>query len=182
MKEIMIVLSLMILSCNTMKTTVNKEKFNYDSGKKGRRITFETSLDCPAEEIWKMYERPEGWLENLNPSAKLKWKKKKDSINSWSLNKDYAFSLYMYGFIPFGKHYISFEDIDSVRFSMQSKEHGFMVPHWDNLFQIIPTSDSTCKIKDVLEIQSNGINGIVASYAVDVFKAKHKKLGKKFNS
>lgn len=182
MKEILIVFSLMILSCNTMKTTIIKEKFKFESGEKGRRITFETSLDCPAEEVWKIYERPNGWLENLNPNAKLIWKKRQDSTSSWSLNSEYSFSLYMYGFIPFGKHYISFEDIDNEEFSLQSREHGFMVPHWDNFFQIIPTSNSTCKIRDVLEIQSNGINALVAFYAIDVFNAKHKKLVKKFNS
>ena len=167
-----------------MKTSVVKEKITFNhpdkKSKKGRKLTFETTLNCPAEEVWKLYQKPSEWLKNLNPQAKLVPTSENKDIKSWVLNKNYTFYLYMYGFIPFGKHHASFETIDSENFKIQSKEHGFMVPHWDNYFEVIPLTDTSCVIKDVLTIQTTQINPIVSFYATGVFKAKHRKLVKKF--
>ena len=183
MKQVILYLIVLITtSCALMKTTVNKENITFDypnqKSKKGKELTFETTLNCSAEEVWKLYQKPSVWLENLNPQAKLSPTRDNKKIENWELNKNYTFVLYMYGFIPFGKHHVSFEKIDFDNLIIQSREHGFMVPHWDNYFEIVSLTDSTCKIKDVLKIQSTGINAIVSFYAKGVFKAKHKKIAR----
>lgn len=180
---ITLLLFMSFISCTTIKTSITKEKISYNSdqkNKKGRKLTFETRLKCNADTVWKSYQKPSEWLINLKPQAKLIPNSKNKEIGQWDINKDYSFRLYMYGFIPFGKHYIMFESIDSSNLLIQSREHGFLVPHWDNTFEVIPINDSTCAVKDVLTIQTKGINSIVNPYAIGVFRAKHKKLKQKF--
>lgn len=172
------------VSCTTIKTTITKERiiYNYPNQKNrnGRQITFETTLKCNAQEVWKLYQKPTEWLDNLNPQAKLRPTSTNKEIKQWTIGKNYSFILYMYGVIPFGKHHIIIESIDSTSYVIQSRERGFLVPHWDNNFEVIHINDSTCILKDILTIQTKGINSIVTSYAIGVFKAKHKKLKQKF--
>ena len=142
--------------------------------KKARVLTFETQINHSAAKVWAAFGSPGFWLTALNPKAVLK--PKSDLPERWNLNDTYRFSLFMYRIVPFGNHYIRFESINQKDYSIQTRENGFMVPAWDNYFKIIPLSDSSCLIHDRLEIQSDGVNGIVAAYAIDLFKAKHRRL------
>ena len=186
MKVISIVfLFLCLVACSSIKTIVLKEKLPYQGDQKPSRtvmrLVFKTTIQCAAEKIWDDYKKPTVWLDNLKPKAHLKPVIENKNIEQWQVDQYYAFKLFMYGFAPFGKHYISFELISDEHLTMQSREHGFMVPHWDNRFQVKPLTDSSCMVIDEIIISTKGINGIVAAYARDVFKAKHKKLIKHYN-
>ncbi len=173
------ILSAVTVSCTVSKgTKITKEKIlSQTQGKekkKGRRLTFETTINQPAAVVWNLFKAPEFWLASLNPEAVLK--PVENLPSRWETGKENRFKLRMYRLIPFGNHMITFEKLDNENRIIQTREYGLMVPQWDNYFEVKSLTDSTCIIKDVLEIQTKGVNGIVANYAIDLFKAKHKRL------
>ena len=168
---------------NELKITKAKTKIqtNEHGLKNGRRLTFESTVQVSADTLWAQFQEPSFWINIMSPQAILKPLKKDRRLpDRWQLNTPYTFKLIMNGIIPFGKHHISFETMDSNQLTIQTREYGFLVPTWDNHFEIVPLTDSTCAIKDILDIQTNGVNGIVAAYAIELFKGKHKRLKKAY--
>jgi len=144
----------------------------------GRKLTAVSVLNCSATKVWEAFEDPQYWIDILNPQAQLNVLKKEVLPTRWIPQKKYSFGLVMNGFIPYGKHHLLFEAIDSNEYTIQTREYGLSVPTWDNYFEIIATSDSTCLVKDILEIQAGWLNWYVVPYAKDLLEGKHKRLEK----
>lgn len=183
MNILVIQISLLIVSCSINKNAVMKTEkttIQMPSGEKvkGRKMIIETKLNTSANLVWEEVVKPSFWIDILDPKAVLK---PLDSLPvGWEMDKSYTFWLRMYKIIPFGKHHIDFETIDSLNYKLQTREYGFMVPHWDNLVEVEALTDSTCILRDVLFVSAKGIESVVMAYAKDVFKKKHKRLQKIF--
>jgi len=151
-------------------------KNEHGKNRKGRKLLFTSSLNFSAREAFMTYSTPSTFLEISKPQAILKPAKNNEVPSSWPLAHSHAFRFTMNGFIPFGKHHILYESIDTTNLTMQSREHGIGVPVWDNFTEFIPLSDSTCILREELVISAGALNGYVVAYAIDLFEGRHKRL------
>lgn len=177
MKRLVIALfSFVVAGCYWGKAgTMEVEKIKIGN-KKGRKIRIETQLNVSADLVWEKFKSAQLWGEAVKPQAILRPLADSMSEAQWAEGKKYSYHLWMYYFIPFGKHHIELQKFDADNGLIETHEYGFMVPNWDNRFEVIAQSDTTCLVRDVLIIQSKGINPIVTVYAKDLLRAKHKRL------
>ena len=146
--------------------------------KRGRKLTFESTLQRPTAEVWKQVSTPKSALNSMKPQAILKPLKRQALPMAWQPDSTYAFKLVMNGLFPYGKHYLSYEQLNHEKRSFQTREHGRSVPVWDHHLQVVPVSDSSCTLHEELVIRAGWINWYVAMYARGLFKAKHQRLAK----
>ena len=144
--------------------------------KTGRKLTFESTINRPAAVLWKQLSTPASALASMKPQAILKPTKGHPMPGRWQPDSTYTFKLVMNGLFPYGKHYVTYETLDSLAHTFQSRESGRSVPVWDHFLRITPAADSSCVLHEELVIRAGPINWYVASYARNLFKAKHRRL------
>ena len=173
-----------LTGCSINKTSIyNNEKvaIQLEDGKTKRafKITFKTTLNASAKEVWEELMKYSFWTDMLNPKAILKFKTKKERIIQGA--KDEC-KLTVNTFIPFGKHYIFWETIDSANKTIQTRENGGYVKMWDNNLKVIALTDSTSTINDQLIIWGGLLTKPTAIWAKDVLKNRHNQFKNKFNN
>lgn len=174
-------LLLVVSGCSVnkqMQRSIENVELKNEDGikKKGRKLVFTSTLHRSAREAFIAYSNPSVLLQVSKPQAILKPIRHNEIPMYWPLGKGQAFRFTMNGFIPFGKHHITYESIDSTNLSMQTREHGVGVPVWDNFTEFIPISDSTCTLREELVISAGALNAYVVAYAIDLFEGRHKRL------
>jgi len=170
-----------IQACTVNKNVVvTKEKIDIinkkGKTKKGRKLTFESELDCSAKQIWDAYQNSDFMNQISKPKGKLKPKKGYQVPEKWIEKKIDSFNLTVQGFVPMGSHFIEWEKIDEENFVIQTREKGGFVTVWDNRIEIKPTSDSTFIYIDELILRAGILTGFTTTWAKDFYKYRHKKL------
>lgn len=177
----LLVLCSVVSACSVnrqMTRSVERIELKNETGKtrKACRMEFTSHLNHSAQVVFEAYSNPKTLLEISGPQAILKPKRKTQIPEKWQIGSTYSFRFTMNAFMPFGKHHIMYEKVDSANLTMQSREHGLGVPTWDNYTELVPTSDSTCILREELVIQAGILNGYVTAYAIDLFEGRHKRL------
>jgi len=171
---------ILVFGCNSTKqTTISHEQIRVPTknGKQRRaiRLQFETQLSGSAQLVWEQHVQAESYLRLMKPQAKLRLMKRFPVPDQWHTDSTNRFRLRMYGFIPYGRHYIHWERIDHEKLILQTRESGFLVPTWHNRIALTPINDSTCLIREEVVVRG-WFSGVVASYAKGLFRAKHQRL------
>ena len=84
--------------------------------------------------------------------------------------------------IPFGKHYILWETLNSSTKTIQTRENGGYVKVWDNKIEIIEVNDSVCILEDQLLVYGGILTGPTSIWAKDVINQRHKNIQKYFSN
>jgi hypothetical protein len=90
---------------------MDKVILDYSNGKtkKGIKIIITTILNNSNEKIWDKLLDIETLIYICKPMARFKLLSSEKPAR-WEINTEYVFELFIYGFIPFGKHKITFEN------------------------------------------------------------------------
>ena len=173
-------MALLAACSSTKRVAIETEKVRLTTpaGKQkwGRKLTVESTINRPAKQVWKQLSTPTSALASMKPQAILKPLNKRPLPHRWQTDSTYTFKLVMNGLFPYGKHHVTYETLDSLTQQFQSRESGRSVPVWDHHLKVTAASDSSCVLHEELVIRAGIINWYVASYAKNLFKAKHKRL------
>jgi len=176
---------LYIGSCKSSKfTTLTSEKiFLSHSGEdsvKARSITLQTPIPAPIDTIWHYYLKSRFFNTISNPYGKLTPLKGYQVPEQWVSHRTDSFKLIIHGFIPFGKHYITWEKIDKATYTIQTHEKGGFISVWDNHIDLQALSDTTTCYRDLLIIRAGILTGLTTWWAKGFYQARHKKLRRFF--
>ena len=148
---------------------------NYNGkAKKGIRIKISSILDNSIEKIWGKILNIETLIEICKPMARFNLVTKEKPAK-WELNKEYVFKLFIYGFIPFGKHKIILEKIDENNGLIVSKEHNNIVKIWNHIIKMENKGENIIEYTDVVEIYAGIFTLFVAIWGTIFYKHRQKK-------
>ncbi|MDR2083868.1 MAG: hypothetical protein LBP67_02595 [Bacteroidales bacterium] len=161
-----------------MKTTNEKIELKDKNGKNriGRKISVSSTFNCSPEIMWEKLLDIETLIEICKPKASFKSVSKMPE--KWEENVIYKFKLFIYGFIPFGKHEILLENIDQSRKEIQSKEHNKIVRIWNHLIILNETQDGKTFYTDIVELHSGIFTYFTALWSIGFYKHRQKKWNK----
>ncbi|GHV96661.1 hypothetical protein AGMMS50293_29810 [Spirochaetia bacterium] len=99
----------------------------------------------------------------------------KEQPLKWKTNIEYVFELFVFGFIPFGKHTIVLEAIDSEKNIIISKEHNNIVKIWNHKIIMEYDGEKTTKYIDQVEIYAGIFTFFIALWGILFYKHRQKK-------
>ena len=164
-----------LLITNEMKITNSKIKLKDKNGKfrSGRKISVSSTFDCPPEIMWKKLLDFDTLIEICSPKASFKSVSEKPQ--KWEENIVYKFKLFIYGFIPFGKHEILLESINESRKEIQSREHNKIVKIWNHLISMSKTENGKTSYTDIVELYSGVFTYFTALWSISLYKHRQRK-------
>lgn len=145
--------------------------------KKGLKIIVSTNLNNTIEKIWDKILNIETLIFICKPMARFKLLSN-ENIIKWELNKEYIFKLFIYGFLPFGRHKIILEKIDPNNGLLVSKEHNKIVKIWNHKIYMKNEGEMKIKYTDEVDIYAGIFTLFVVSWATLFYKHRQKKWRK----
>ena len=139
-------------------------KYNNGKIKKGLKISISSNLSNSAEKIWDKLLNIETLIEICKPMATFR-SITNDTEMKWELNKEYIFKLFIYGFLPLGKHKIILEKLDKENKIILSKEHNNIVKIWNHIIFMENIGENKIKYTDEVEIYVGIFTLFVAIWA-----------------
>ena len=152
-------------------------KNNNGKVKNGLKIRISRILFNTSEKIWEKLINVETLIEICKPMARFKLISKENEVK-WETSKEYIFKLYIYGFIPFGKHKIFLEKVDKGNKIIQSKECNKIVSIWDHKIIMEQNGENTIEYTDEVDIYAGIITIFVALWAKMFYKHRQRKWEK----
>jgi len=149
-------------------------KYHNGKIKKGIKIIISSTLNNSAEKIWERILNIETLIEICKPMATFKSVTNEKNIK-WELNKEYVFTLFIYGLLPFGKHKILLEKLDKENKIILSKEHNNIVRIWNHKILMENSGENIIKYTDEVEIYAGIFTFFVAIWAKMFYKHRQKK-------
>jgi hypothetical protein len=152
-------------------------EFHNGNTKKGIKICISSKLNNSIEKIWDKLLNIETLIEICKPMARFN-SITNEKILKWETNKEYAFKLFISGFIPFGKHYIVLEILDKESKIILSKEHNAIVKIWNHKILLEYEEGNITKYTDEVIIYAGILTLFVAIWAKAFYKHRQKKWEK----
>jgi hypothetical protein len=145
--------------------------------KKGIRIKIHSKFDNSIEKIWNKILNIETLIYLCKPMATFK-QVVNEKITKWETNKEYVFKLFIYGFIPFGKHKITLDRIDKNNGLIISKEHNNIVKIWNHKIIMESKGEKVIEYTDEVELYAGIFTLFVAFWGILFYKHRQKKWRK----
>ena len=145
--------------------------------KKGIKIIIYSILNNSIEKIWDKILNIETLNYICKPMVRFKLETM-DNSTKWEINKEYIFKLFIYGFVPFGKHRIILKKIDKNNGLIISKEQNNIVKIWNHKIKMEKKSEGLTVYTDEVEIYAGIFTLFVAIWGKIFYKHRRKKWKK----
>lgn len=93
----------------------------------------------------------------------------------WEEGQSVHGRLYLFGFLPLGKHVIHIERVDAERRQIQSRESGGLIRRWDHLVTVRPGDDGQTIYSDEIEIECGWLTPLVWAFANAFYRHRHRR-------
>ena len=114
----------------------------------------ESTLACTPEQAWELV-CTSGLLERVcHPLLAFKGHTPDEIPDRWPDRTTVVVRMYLFGFLPLGKHQLYIESINHEERTIQTRERDAIINRWDHLIQITATANGETRYSDELEIDA----------------------------
>ena len=145
--------------------------------KKGLKIIISSNLNSIIEKIWDKILNIETLIYICKPMARFKLISN-ENIVKWEMNKEYIFKLFIYGFLPLGKHKIILDKMDPENGLIISRENNNIVKIWNHKIFMENKGENIIEYTDEVDIYAGIFTFFVAVWAILFYKHRQKKWRK----
>lgn len=124
-----------------------------------------TNLPCSEEQLWEKITDPKSLQFVASPVLKFIPVGKNDLDKEWELNQDYNLNLYLFGFIPLGRHRIRVVNIDRGKNKIESSESGLLARVWNHTILFWETDRKLVHYTDIIDIKAGLLTPFIWAFA-----------------
>ena len=139
-----------------------------------------TYLPCSSEQLWDKIMDPRSLQYVASPLMKFIPVGRNDLDKEWELNRDYNLNLYLFGFIPLGRHRIRVVYIDRKENKIESTESGQLAHVWNHTILFRQTGQKGVHYTDIIEIQAGLLTPFIWGFAHLFYRHRQRRLKRIF--
>lgn len=140
------------------------------------RVHVESTLPCDADDAWAEVQTSRLLEEVASPIVKFRPAPGYKNIPArWTNLATTAVKARLFGFIPWGTRWMTFERVDARRRTIQTREHDALVAKWDHLIEVKPLADGTCRYTDDIEIKAGVLTPAVWLFAQAFYRHRQRR-------
>ncbi len=160
-----------------MKPQVKTEKVKIEyKGKvvNAKRLTISSIINISSKDAWDIVKKSE--LLEFITKGKIKFKPIGGSFpEEWKEKSTEIAKMYLYGFIPLGKHYLYLDKMDNEKMILSSKEKDKFAKVWNHNIFIKEIDDETIKYTDEITIYGGIFTSFITIFSKSFYKHRQKR-------
>jgi hypothetical protein len=141
-----------------------------------------TVFDCKPEQLWEEISRPSSLKFVSAPLLHFESLVEGELDNEWAAGKTYTLRLYLFGFLPAGRHNITIASIDRNANIIESKERGTLSPVWNHTIRFHPLEGGKLHYTDEIEIRAGLLTVIIWAFAHLFYRHRQRRWKKLLQS
>ncbi|WP_187274139.1 hypothetical protein [Paenibacillus sp. N3.4] len=141
----------------------------------------QSKLNCTADEIWPNLGSTATFLKVSRPLMNFKSLDPKGLPEQWMEGKTYGLGMYFLGFIPLGRHTITFRSIDHENLKIKTEEKGLLIKSWNHTMQVYVNTSNQLFFQDELKIDNGWMSVPTYVGAYIFFLYRHWKMKRLFH-
>ena len=96
----------------------------------------------------------------------------------WVVGREYALQLFLWRWIPLGRHWITLVEVDLAANTIRSHERGTLAPVWKHTIQFMPVGENQLYYSDEIEIQAGPVTPLVWLFAHIFYRHRQRRWRK----
>lgn len=118
------------------------------------KVTVRSVFDCPPEFVWDRVQTSAAFLEVIRPLMRVEPVDGTPLPERWAERTSVSVRMYLFGFLPLGRHTIRHADIDPHGRQIRSKESGTLVRSWCHDITVADADRGRALYSDEVEIRA----------------------------
>lgn len=140
-----------------------------------KKITVQSVFPYSREDVWQKIQTSKSLQFICRPWIYFEQQKGEVLKEQWRAGDTARLKLWVYGFLPFGRHDIFLERIDSQRYEIQSRETGNLVKVWDHLITMEELEPRKTKYTDEVIIFAGLLTTLIAWWSIGLYKHRQRR-------
>lgn len=128
--------------------------------------------------FWKELQKPSSLFRVASPILKFVQSEDCPTLDSWELNTNYKFKLFLFTIIPFGEHVIRLVEMSKEEKRIVTNEHGSLTRVWNHTIVLEPYNDSLIRYTDIIEIEAGLLTAFVWLFSHIFYRHRQRKWKK----
>ncbi len=124
-----------------------------------------TEISCTEEELWRKITQPSSLQDVSAPLLKFVPVGEGVFDEEWQVGGSYELKLYLFGFIPLGKHRIHITKLDGESHTIVSDESGSLVRSWRHTISFHQTGRGKVNYTDEIKIEAGPLTPAIWGFA-----------------
>lgn len=138
-----------------------------------RTILVETGLPTTADKVWEAMKHPASLLYVTRGLLGLPaLAGRTDPIHAGEAGTGWVFA---FNLIPVYRHTIEVLDVDERTRSIRTHEHGGILKRWDHTLHVEPTSETTSRYSDTVEIDAGVLTRIMCIVSIGIYHYRQRR-------
>jgi ligand-binding SRPBCC domain-containing protein len=142
-------------------------------GHRPRTITVETTLDAPAERVWRAMLLPATFLHVCRGLFRVP--ALEGRIDPLVEGETGSGRLWVFGVVPAYRHTIHVTGVDEASGTITTHEHGGVLRAWDHTLHVEPAGPARSRYRDTVAVDAGWLTGLVAATAVGIYRYRQRR-------
>ncbi len=138
-----------------------------------RTVDRSITLPAPADAVWGAVCTPGAFRVVTRGLVRLPVLATR--VEPWREGETVSGLLLLGGVLPLSRHHLHVTEIDHGRRRMVSDEHGGLIRRWHHEITVEPIDESTCRYRDLLEIDAGPLTAVVTAWASGFYRIRQRR-------
>jgi hypothetical protein len=142
------------------------------------KIDVRSVFDWPPERVWDEVQTSALLTKVVRPLLQIKPAGRSSLPERWQEGQSVSCRIYLFGFLPLGKHTIRFDRIDPQSRQIQTKESGRLIRRFRHRIGVAPTDGNRALYSDEIEIDCGLLTHLAGALVRVFFRHRHRRWKK----
>jgi hypothetical protein len=139
------------------------------------KVSVRSVLACPPAFVWDMVQTSALFFEVIRPLLRVKPLPGNLFPPRWLEGESVSCRMYLFGWLPLGKHTIRFDRIDQQRRQIQTKESGRLIRRFRHRIEVAPAGGGNALYSDEVELDFGPLTHAAGVLARFFFRHRHRR-------
>jgi hypothetical protein len=141
-----------------------------------------TQLDASVDVVWNAVKTPSAFRRVTRGLLRMPVIRERNV--DWCEGETVVGWTFLFGFLPFSRHYLHIARINESTRTLSSREFGGLIRVWNHDIEVMAINETSCLYRDRIEIDAGLMTPIVVAYAHWFYRMRQRRwraLAKEIN-
>jgi hypothetical protein len=139
------------------------------------KVSVQSVLKCPPEFVWDMVQTSALFFEVVRPVLAVKPLPGSLFPPRWQEGESVSCRVYLFGWLPLGRHTIRFDRIDQQRRQIQTKESGRLIRRFRHRIEVSRAAGGSALYSDEVELDYGPLTPLAGLVLRYFFRHRHRR-------
>jgi hypothetical protein len=145
-------------------------------------VQHSTQLDASVDVVWNAVKTPSAFRRVTRGLLRMPVIRERNV--DWCEGETVVGWTFLFGFLPFSRHYLHIARINESTRTLSSREFGGLIRVWNHDIEVMAINETSCLYRDRIEIDAGLMTPIVVAYAHWFYRMRQRRwraLAKEIN-